>query len=54
VGIAVGLFAGTMPHLHPTIAMFGFYLGGMIVFVCLSIHRMNKVWKFKTTKPPAV
>jgi membrane protein DedA with SNARE-associated domain len=50
-GIAIGLFAGAMPH--PTLRQLSvsilFMLAGTTAFVCFAIWRINKEWRIRTT-----
>jgi 1,4-dihydroxy-2-naphthoate octaprenyltransferase len=54
MGVALGAFTASPYPLtsHQWDEVFSFYLVGMIVFVWLSIHRINKEWKFRTMPPP--
>lgn len=48
LGIAIGAFAATAPHLT-ALSIVGFLLG-MTAFVALAIYRANKEWRIKTTQ----
>ena len=55
LGAAVGAFtaaAPTPPTPRQWTEILSFQIVGMIIFICLSIHRINKEWKFRTTQSP--